>query len=161
MNNLNEKQKAFCREYILDFNATQAAIRAGYSKREGSSRRMASKLLTKVDIQDYIAELKQIAADKAEITPEWILSKLRRVVEMGLGAEQTDVIVKENIAPGMSSTMSQKMTKADLAAAKSALDLLGRYHGIFTDNTKVEHSGQIIKRVIKVNPTKDKTDGNK
>lgn len=154
MNTLNEKQKAFCREYILDFNATQAATRAGYSKRTGS--RHAHRMLKKAEIQEYIAELKQIATDKAEITPEWVLSKLRRVVEMGLGAEQTDVVVKESVAPGISSTMSQKMTKADLAAAKSALDLLGRYHGIFTDNTKVEHSGQIIKRVIKVNPTKDK-----
>lgn len=152
MNTLNEKQKAFCREYILDFNATQAAIRAGYTKR--NTNRIGSRLLSKVDIKAYIAELKQIAADKAEITPEWVLSKLRRVVEMGLGQEQTDVVVKENVAPGISSTMSQKMTKADLAAAKSALDLLGRYHGIFTDNTKVEHSGQIVKRVIKVNPTK-------
>lgn len=154
MNTLNEKQKAFCREYILDFNQTQAAIRAGYSER--SARRVASRMMTKDDIKAYINELKQIAADKAEITPEWILSKLRRVVEMGLGNEQTDVIVKENVAPGVSNTMSQKMTKADIAAAKSALDLLGRYHGIFTDNTKVEHSGQIIKRVIKVNPSGNK-----
>ena len=46
------------------------------------------------------------------------------------------------------------MTKADLAAAKSALDLLGRYHGIFTD--KVETSGTIVKRIINVNPTKSK-----
>jgi phage terminase small subunit len=154
MNTLNEKQKAFCREYILDFNQTKAAIRAGYSKR--SADRIGSRLMRKDEVKAYVAELKQIAADKAEITPEWVLSKLRRVVEMGLGNEQTDVIVKENVAPGVSSTMSQKMTKADIAAAKSALDLLGRYHGIFTDNTKVEHSGQIIKRVIKVNPTKDK-----
>ena len=154
MNTLNEKQKAFCREYIIDFNQTQAAIRAGYSKR--SADRIGSRLMRKDEVKAYVAEIKQIAADKAEITPEWVLSKLRRVVEMGLGNEQTDVIVKENVAPGVSSTMSQKMTKADISAAKSALDLLGRYHGIFTDNTKVEHSGQIIKRVIKVNPTKDK-----
>lgn len=152
MNTLNEKQKAFCREYILDFNATQAAIRAGYTKR--NTNRIGSRLLSKVDVQEYIDELKHQAAVKSRVTPEWILNKLEKIVEMGLGQEQTDVVVKENVAPGISSTMSQKMTKADLAAAKSALDLLGRYHGIFTDNTKVEHSGQIVKRVIKVNPTK-------
>lgn len=154
MNKLNEKQKAFCREYILDFNATKAAIRAGYSKRTGS--RIGSRLLKKVEVQEYVSELKHQAAVKSRVTPEWILSKLERIVEMGLGDEQTDVIVKENVAPGVSSTMSQKMTKADIVAAKSALDLLGRYHGIFTDNTKVEHSGQIIKRVIKVNPSGNK-----
>lgn len=152
MNKLNEKQKAFCREYIKDFNATQAATRAGYSKRTGS--RHAHRLLKKAEILAYIEELKHDAAVKSRVTPEWILAKLERIVEMGLGDQQTDVIVKENVAPGISQTMSQKMTKADIAAAKSALDLLGRYHGIFTDHTKVEHSGQIIKRVIKVNPTK-------
>lgn len=159
MNTLNEKQKAFCREYIKDFNATQAAIRAGYSAR--SANRIASKLLTKHDIKEHVEQLKHEAAVKSRVTPEWILSKLEQVVQMGLGEEQTDVVVKENVAPGISNTMSQKMTKADLAAAKSALDLLGRYHGIFTDKQQVEHSGQIIKRVIKVNPTKGTNNGNK
>jgi phage terminase small subunit len=154
MNNLNEKQKAFCREYIKDFNATQAAIRAGYTKR--NTNRIGSRLLSKVDIREYIDELKKEAAVKSRVTPEWILSKLEQVVEMGLGEQETDVLVKDSYGVGLTQTETRKMTKADLAAAKSALDLLGRYHGIFTDNTKVEHSGQIIKRVIKVNPTGDK-----
>lgn len=153
MNTLNEKQKAFCREYIKDFNATQAAIRAGYS--EKTANRIASRLLTKVDIQEYVDKLKHEAAVKSRVTPEWILAKLEQIVEMGLGNEPTDVLVKESYGVGLTQTDSRKMTKADLAAAKSALDLLGRYHGIFTDTTKVEHSGQIVKRIIKVNPTKE------
>lgn len=154
MNTLNEKQKAFCREYIKDFNATQAAIRAGYTKR--NTNRVGSRLLSNIDIQSHIDELKKEAAVKSRVTPEWILAKLEQIVEMGLGNEPTDVLVKESYGVGLTQTDSRKMTKADLAAAKSALDLLGRYHGIFTDSTKIEHSGQIVKRIIKVNPTGDK-----
>jgi len=53
---LNDKQGMFCREYLIDLNATQAAIRAGYS--DETENRIASKLLSKVDIQNRIAELK-------------------------------------------------------------------------------------------------------
>lgn len=54
-NGLNEKQKKFCREYIKDFNATQSAIRAGYSKKTAYSS--ASRLLKYVEIQKYIKQL--------------------------------------------------------------------------------------------------------
>ena len=151
-NILNEKQKQFCREYIKDFNGTQAGIRAGYSEKTAYAQ--CSRLLRKVKVQEYIAELKHEAAVKSRVTPEWILTKLEEIVEMGLAKKQTDVVVKESVAPGVTQSYSQKMTKADLAAAKSALDLLGRYHGIFTD--KVETSGTIVKRIINVNPTKAK-----
>lgn len=150
---MTEKQDKFCREYILDFNAAAAARRAGYS--EKTSNRIASRLLSKVDIQAYIADLKHIAAVESRVTPQWILSKLEKIARMGLGEDDTHVVVKDSVGNGVTETVSQKLTKADLAASKSALDLLGRYHGIFTDNTKVEHSGQIIRRIINVNPSKD------
>jgi len=53
---LNDKQKAFCHEYCLDWNGTQAAIRAGYS--ESSAKEIASENLTKPNIQDYIKLIK-------------------------------------------------------------------------------------------------------
>jgi phage terminase small subunit len=52
---LTDKRKMFCIEYLRDFNATQAAIRAGYS--ESSARQIASDLLSKHDIQDQIQSL--------------------------------------------------------------------------------------------------------
>lgn len=52
---MNEKQLRFCEEYIKDHNATQAAIRSGYS--ENTARQIGSKLLTKVDIQEKIHEI--------------------------------------------------------------------------------------------------------
>lgn len=54
---LNDKQKKFCNEYLIDLNATQAAIRAGYS--EKTARSIANENLTKPDIQKYIQELQE------------------------------------------------------------------------------------------------------
>lgn len=48
MSKLNAKQEQFCREYVVDLNAAQAAIRAGYS--EKTARTIGSKLLTNIDI---------------------------------------------------------------------------------------------------------------
>ena len=54
---LTEKQKRFCEEYLVDLNATQAAIRAGYSK--DSAYSIGGELLKKLEIRNYIRELKQ------------------------------------------------------------------------------------------------------
>ncbi len=54
---LTEKQKRFCEEYLVDLNATQAAIRAGYSKKSAYS--IGEENLKKPKIRNYICELKQ------------------------------------------------------------------------------------------------------
>jgi len=151
MSELNEKQKAFCREYIIDNNATQAAIRAGYSKR--SAEACASRLLTKDKIKEHVEELRK-KATKNSRGAEWVIEQLERVVLMGLGDEEQPVVTKEGQGGGITTTSSQKLRKADLVAAKGALDLLGKYHGIFSESHKVEHSGSIMKRIINVNTTK-------
>lgn len=53
---LTDKQEMFCREYLVDLNATQAAIRAGYSDK--TARSQANRMLTNVDIEKRIQELK-------------------------------------------------------------------------------------------------------
>ena len=55
MAKLTPKQKAFCDEYLIDLNATQAAIRAGYS--EKTANRIGNENLSKLDIQNSIKEL--------------------------------------------------------------------------------------------------------
>lgn len=55
MGKLSDKQKQFCIEYLKDFNGTQAAIRAGYSK--NSANEQASMHLAKLNIKEYIKEL--------------------------------------------------------------------------------------------------------
>lgn len=72
---LTDKQIAFCEEYLVDFNGTQAAIRAGYSKR--SANRIASENLSKPDISNYLGELtKQKIENSDTATPEEILEHL-------------------------------------------------------------------------------------
>lgn len=71
---LTEKQQAFCREYLTDFNATQAAIRAGYSRR--SAKSIGNENLTKPDIQKYLATLQKPALEQFEVTQERIMLEI-------------------------------------------------------------------------------------
>ncbi len=56
---MTEKQKKFCREYLKTLNATQAAIRAGYSKK--TARQIATTMLSKVYIREEIQKVKKLA----------------------------------------------------------------------------------------------------
>ncbi|HSA31947.1 MAG TPA: terminase small subunit [Candidatus Omnitrophota bacterium] len=71
---LNDKQMAFCREYVVDYNGTQAAIRAGYSKK--TANRIAYTLLTKIDIQREIARRESLIENKTTVTKEKIIREL-------------------------------------------------------------------------------------
>lgn len=77
---LNTKQELFCREYIVDLNATQAAIRTGYS--EKTANRIASQLLSKLDIQEFIAKLMKERNKKVEINSDWVLKQLKDIHEL-------------------------------------------------------------------------------
>ncbi|WP_447872006.1 terminase small subunit [Serratia fonticola] len=88
---LTDKQEMFCREYLIDLNATQAAIRAGYS--EKTANRIAAQLLSKLDIQNRIAELKAQRNEQVNIDAAYVL---RRLVEI----DQMDVldIVRDDLS---------------------------------------------------------------
>lgn len=76
---LKEKQEKFCTEYLACGNATEAALRAGYSPK--NARFMASENLTKPNIQKRINELRQQAASSKVLSyqekREWIADRLR------------------------------------------------------------------------------------
>lgn len=80
---LTDKQEMFCREYLIDLNATQAAIRAGYS--EKTARASGCENLTKPDIQNRIAELKADRNEQVNVDAAYVL---RRLVEI----DQMDVL---------------------------------------------------------------------
>lgn len=71
---LSDKQEAFCRAYILDFNATQAAITAGYAK--AGAHVQGSRLLSNVKVQKFLAELQKPVLQKFEITQERIMQEV-------------------------------------------------------------------------------------
>lgn len=69
--NLTDKQHAFCHEYLRDFNATQASIRAGYSHK--TARSQGQRLLTNVDIRKYLEHLQRPIMEKYGIDREFVL----------------------------------------------------------------------------------------
>jgi phage terminase small subunit len=75
---LTLKQQTFCNEYLLDFNATASAIRAGYSKQTASSQ--ASRLLSNVKVQEFLAGKKTELSIKTDLTQEWIIQELKEVL---------------------------------------------------------------------------------
>ncbi|EOC0077717.1 terminase small subunit [Cronobacter turicensis] len=77
---LTGKQEMFCREYLIDLNATQAAIRAGYSVK--TANRTASENLSKPDIQNRIAELKNKRNEDVGINAAYVLQRLVEIDQM-------------------------------------------------------------------------------
>ncbi|MDE9495749.1 terminase small subunit [Xenorhabdus bovienii] len=77
---LTDKQEMFCREYLVDLNATQAAIRAGYS--EKTANRIAAQLLSKLDIQNRISELKTGRNEEVGINATYVLKRLVEIDQM-------------------------------------------------------------------------------
>lgn len=114
---LNPKQAAFVREYLVDFNATQAAIRAGYSKKTAASQ--AHDLLKKPDIQAALAEGQKRLAEKTETEAEWVRKQLK--------AEATDY-----------------SEFASHSARVRALELLGKVNGIFEKDNDQQRSQPLV-----------------
>lgn len=81
-NELNGKQLAFCHEFIIDFNQTQAAIRAGYS--EKSAAATASRLLNNDNIQEEIRRLQAERNERTGVTADFVVNKLHDIVTMDM-----------------------------------------------------------------------------
>ena len=79
MKKLKGKQSLFVEEYLIDLNATQAAIRAGYSKK--TARQVGSQNLSKLNIQNAIAEGKTARSRRTKIDADWLLNRLGDEVE--------------------------------------------------------------------------------
>jgi phage terminase small subunit len=122
---LNPRQSRFVEEYLIDLNATQAAIRAGYSAR--TANKTGPRLMVNVGIQNSIAELQAERSEAVGLTVEKILNDIDLIM-------QNSMITDE----------SGKMINS--AAALKACELLGKYKKMFVD--KIEHSGGQTLQVI-------------
>tara|TARA_B100000378_G_scaffold24408_1_gene18669 strand:- start:1857 stop:2390 length:534 start_codon:yes stop_codon:yes gene_type:complete len=97
--NLSGKRKRFSQEYVIDLNATKAAIRAGYSPRTAYSQ--GQRLLKNVEIQKYISELKNEVGEELKISHQDVLKKLHNWVEsditevLGLSLEEIKALPME------------------------------------------------------------------
>lgn len=136
MAKLTLKQQRFADEYIISGNATEAAIKAGYSKK--TARSIGQENLTKPDIKKYIDEkMERLKSDKVADQQE-ILEFLTSVVR-GEKTEQT------LIGEGMG---EQRITDIEIAANQriKAAELLGKRYSMWTD--KVEQTNRNIEVVV-------------
>jgi phage terminase small subunit len=85
---LSAKQEAFCREYIVDLNGSQAAIRAGYT--ESASRVTASELLAKGNIQARVSELIGKRNDAVDVDAIYVLRRFLEIDQMDVADILTD-----------------------------------------------------------------------
>lgn len=127
---LTLKQKAFADYYIETGNATEAAIKAGYSKK--TARVIGQENLTKPAIKTYIDEKMEQLADKRIAKAEEVLEYLTRVIR---GEETEQVVVTENVGDFMSEA---RVINKELSAKDriKAAELLGKRYRLFVD--KVE-----------------------
>jgi len=88
---LSEKQRRFVAEYLIDLNATQAAIRAGYSAK--TANREGSRLLSKVDIANAIAASRAKIAKKVEVTVESLTVELEQARGIAIAEKQSSAAV--------------------------------------------------------------------
>ena len=128
------KQQRFADEYIISANATQAAIKAGYSKKYANTN--ASKLLQNTTIKSYIderlAELQsQKVADQQEVM-EYLTAVMR-----GEETEQTIIGVGE---------LGQELTDIEVSAKDriKAAELLGKRYRMWTDKVEAEVQGTVV-----------------
>lgn len=76
---MTPKQERFVQEYMIDLNATQAAIRAGYSKK--TAEQGAAQLLRNIKVADAIKEAQAIKAEKSGIDEQWVIDGLKGIAE--------------------------------------------------------------------------------
>lgn len=141
---LTEKQKRFCDEYLVDLNATQAAIRAGYSKK--TAKQIAQQNLTKLDIQEYIKKRMVKKEDALIAKQDEVLQTLTRV----LRRQEMDTVVvtcKERSSRydenGKKVIVEKEVPRVVQIPTRvndlnKAAELLGKRYGLYTEKIETD-----------------------
>lgn len=168
---LTDKQEMFCREYLIDLNATQAAIRAGYS--ENTARKIGSENLTKPDVQNRIAELKLQRNEQVNIDAAYVLRRLVEIDQMDvLDIVKDDLSLKpvsewpptwrryisgfdvaemfENSGEGGARELAGILKKIKWPDKVKNLELLGKHISVMAFKEQVEQSGSVTHNIMPV-----------
>lgn len=147
MAKLTAKQKRFCDEYLIDLNATQAAIRAGYSPKTACEQ--ASRLLANVKVQDEIAIEMAERSKRTGINQDRVLMEIAKMAFVNIDdvidldtAKVKRTATKEDLACIQSVKIKQTEFGTEreikLCDKKSNLELLGKHLGMFKDKVELE-----------------------
>lgn len=171
MAELNAKQSRFVAEYLVDLNATQAAIRAGYSKR--TAKAIGHELLTKPDIQSAINAANRKRQERTEITQDRVLEELARLAfsdirklynangellrpedwpdDVAASVASMEVVTK-NLGEGE----VEYVAKVKTWDKTRGLEMLGRHLKMFTDKVEHDLAPGLAERLRRA---KDRSDG--
>lgn len=137
---MRDKQDRFCQEYLIDLNATRAAIRAGYSPK--TARQIGQENLSKPDVQARICELKEARAKRTEITQDRVLLEIAALAFSDIGdivdwdEKEVRLIPSSQIPPNALKAVKhirgdQSGVGVTLYDKVRALDMLARHLGLY------------------------------
>lgn len=156
MAKLTEKQQRFVDEYLIDLNATQAAIRAGYSVKTANEQ--GSQNLAKLSIQQAIAEQMAERSKRTGINQDRVVLELAKIALV----KMTDIVdsqgrIKSDASPddlaciesvkykeSESDTGSSVEREVKIASKLKALELLGKHLGMWNDKLDVNITQPIV-----------------
>ena len=141
---LTDKQKAFCEEYLIDLNATQAAIRAGY--KEKTAAVTGSENLIKPNVQEYISFLQGKREERTQITQDDVLRDIHLARQIALGEKPHKMVIKDSVGDGMTQHIETEFKKTDLAMFVKLTELQMKHLGMFEKDS--ESSNKDITIVI-------------
>lgn len=144
---LTAKQQRFCDEYLIDLNATQAAIRAGYSPK--TAEQTASRLLTIVKVSDEIAREMAERSKRTGINQDRVVQELAKLAFVNIAdvVDLDSATVKETATgEDLACIQSVKIKPSEFGTEreiklydkKASLELLGKHLGMFKDKLEVE-----------------------
>lgn len=135
---MNAKQRRFAEEYLKDLNATQAAIRAGYSERTAYSQ--GQRLLKHVEIKNAIKEVRESIQDGNIAT----IKDIEEFLSMSMNGEiDEEIIITVGLGEGLSEA---KRLRKEISAKDrlKAAELLGKRYGLYTDKVDMTQALTIV-----------------
>lgn len=136
---LTEKQEAFCREYLVDLNGTQAAIRAGYAESGASVE--ASRMLGIPKIQEYVSVLREQRNKRIDVSQDYVLTVIKETIER---CRQVEPVINRKGEKVLVEDREGKLVPAFVFNAKGVLqgtEQLGKHLKMFTDKSEVQSLG--------------------
>lgn len=145
---LTDKQKRFIEEYLIDLNATQAAIRAGYSERTAYS--IGEENLKKPEIKRAIDEAQLNRSNRVQITQDDVIRMLIENIEKSSGVKQVVITQTRKSEDGEYVGDDVAQFVYEPSSVNKALELLGKHLGMFKDKLDVTTGDKLLPTVINV-----------
>ncbi|TPK59048.1 MULTISPECIES: terminase small subunit [unclassified Mesorhizobium] len=154
---LTDKQRRFVDEYLLDLNATQAAIRAGYSEKTAYSQ--GQRLLKNVEVQTAMSSAQADRATRTKVDADWVLSRLADEADADIAdlytadgslrpVHEWPVIWRKGLVAGIDveeikadGAVIGLVRKVKLSDRIKRIELIGKHVGVQAFRDQVQHSG--------------------